>query len=249
MRYSVRQWQEFVTFSECLDLALTEQDATFFAWTMLGRILPSVRSRYEIRANIAGALRGERSTWADLVPVMSRNWSINQGAHVASNPHQFNGHVDEESHYKYASHLWWCHRTNKEYIRRFLTLAQRHKIRVYWLLPPIAPELQARREQTGVNASHTEFVQAMQSRYPNLTVLDGRQTQYAASRFVDPVHLDGDGAAILSADLAGILRQDLASPGSRWIALPSYHDRPIGIELESIEDSRLALQRDHVVRH
>ena len=53
---------------------------------------------------------------------------------------------------------WRCHPVNEAYLRRFLALADGHAIPVFWLLPPIAPVVQARRERTGADAGTTRFV-------------------------------------------------------------------------------------------
>ena len=88
---------------------------------------------------------------------------------------------------------------------RILDLAAARGITVYWLIPPFSPELQARREQKGLD-SYTRFARAFLDRYPNLVVLDAQRSGYGASVFLDPAHLDRQGACTLSADVGDLLR-------------------------------------------
>ncbi|HEV3122615.1 MAG TPA: hypothetical protein VGY53_11960, partial [Isosphaeraceae bacterium] len=132
-----RHWPELLTARECLELSLTARDATFFASTALGMIFPSVRARHDIRAGIVRALHGEGSHLRQSTLDYWHNWSANEGGQATSKNRHYTGDIDPAAQRKILSHVWWCDRVNAEHIRRFLSLAQAHRIQVYWLLPPV----------------------------------------------------------------------------------------------------------------
>lgn len=243
-RYNLRYWQEILTPRETLELARTSGGGSLFVAITLGRILPSYRSRLEVRQAIAAALKGEKPPMRPINRVCRRNWTVNQGANVAARNPEFLGSVSPEQHKTLLSHLWYCHRANRVYVRRFLELTEARGIRVYWLLPPLAPELLARREQTGAEAGYETFVQSFVKRFPHLTVVDARHSGYVPSVFVDPTHLDGLGARTVTADLAALLRQRGATsrPASRWVALPPFRTVDEQVALEDVEQSKRRLQ-------
>jgi hypothetical protein len=236
-----RCWQELLTWRECIELAWTARDRNFFSATALGLILPSVRARTEIRINLLLALQGNDGNLRADTLRYARNWEINKGAQVTAKNPEFDGTISPDTHQRCLSDAWWCSKVNAVYVRRFLALAAAHEIPVFWLLPPIAPSMQARREHTGADAQHTQFVQAIQKRFRNLIVVDGRHAGYETSVFFDPVHLDRDGATAFSADLASILDRCLSSKREslRWIALSNYRGRSIQVALDEIVDSTI----------
>jgi hypothetical protein len=241
-RYQARGWQELLGPRELTELAWAARDPTLLATIALGALVPSVRSRHEIRAGIAAALRGEEPPQRRPNLLYARHWRVNKGANVAIRNTAFRGEVGPEDHKKYLSHAWRCHRINRDFVERFLALAESRGIPVYWLLPPIAPHLQARRDETGVDGQFTRFVQSFQARHRNLTVVDARHAGYGADVFVDPVHLDGQGALALSADLADLLAPGCAASAGRWLALAPYRARPAEADVEDVERSRLAVE-------
>ena len=238
-RYNLRYWQEILTFHEALDLTRTGGGGSLLTEIVLGRLLPSIRGRLEVRGAVAAALRGEPSPMRRINRICKRNWSVNGGANVAARNAAFTGVVSAKDHKTLYSHKWYCHKANAVYVRRVLDLAAARGIRVYWLLPPLAPALQARREETGAEAGFLGFVRSLHARYPNLTIVDGRHAGYDASLFVDATHLDGRGAAVLSADLAALLARDRAGrpPGARWVNLPDHAGRSPALALEDVEES------------
>ncbi|SIO67470.1 hypothetical protein SAMN05444166_8370 [Singulisphaera sp. GP187] len=139
---------------------------------------------------------------------------------------------------------------NDGYIRRILTLAAARKIRVFWLLPPIQPALQQRCEQSGFDARHQKFVRGFQAEFSNVTVLDGRHANYDPQVFFDPHHLARDGAAVLSYDVAMMLRRAINADHalSRWVNLPAYGNRRIDGPLEDVEQSRVAARLERAQR-
>lgn len=240
-RYNLRYWQEILSVREALDLARRDHGGSFLLSLALGRLFPTVRGRLEVRGAILAAFRGEDSPMRLINRVCQRNWGVNGGANVAADNPAFTGTVSAEQHKSLLSHLWYCHRVNAAYVRRLLDLTADRGIPVYWLLPPVSPELQARREATGAEAGYLTFVRTFQSRYPHLTVVDGRHSGYDASAFVDATHLDGRGAATLTAELGTILgRADApeVARASRWVDLPPYRPDPSPLPLEDVEESR-----------
>jgi hypothetical protein len=238
----VRQWQEIATLRECADLAWFERNASFLAELVVGKVLPSVRDRHEIRASIVHALRGESYTEsiAHYITPLWRNWRLNRGGQlIAPNP-AFHGEVDPTDHALFPV-PWSRDRASESYLRRFLVLAAQRGVTVYWLLPPNSPASQAHLEQIGLSDEFARYVHAVQRRFPNLVVVDARHSEYTDAVFADPVHLDRHGTAALSAALAGLLRRH-AQEGARWVALPRCPDRPIEVPFEDLDQSRLAIR-------
>jgi hypothetical protein len=121
---------------------------------------------------------------------------------------------------------------------------------VYWLLPPLGSKVIAHCDQSGVHARYNRFVRSMQAQFPNVSVIDARHAGYQDSVFVDPVHLDRDGATALSGAVADVLQNALshAEPVPRSVELPDDRDRRVTLRLEDVEQSRTALQRSDAVR-
>jgi hypothetical protein len=249
-RTHARLWAELATVREGLELALEAHDAGLFGALALARLLPTVKARYEIRDNLRTALRGETPPIRyDLLPHW-RNWRLNRGAQfVPARPPapDFTRAAIERAGYFPTS--WRCDPVNAAYVRKFLRLAAAQRVPVYWLLPPVNPEIQRRRDRGGRDPQYEDFLRRLQSEYPNLVVLDGRHSGYDLSAMWDLTHLNRRGAAAFSADVALVLRDRLAGvPGPRWVALAAYRD-PSGIApLEDVDQSRLALRAKYTSR-
>ena len=232
-------WPDQLDPAECLDLAWTASDATFFAATTLARALPTLGARAEIRAAILASFRGEAGLSRSNTLSHLRNLATNAGAFVRRREHPYNGEVTPHLEGMYLNPNWSCDRLNERYLRRILDLCSARGIRVYWLIPPLAPTLQARREQLGLDAAYTRFTKRIQRAYPDVIVLDTRRSGYDSPVFWDAAHLDIPGAVTLSAEVGRILRPE---PGpsagkSRWIDLPTYRYRPIEAPLEEFARS------------
>jgi hypothetical protein len=238
-RELARCWQELLTWRECAELSWEARDPTFFLATALGLLLPSVRARSEIRINILLALQGHEGNLRVDTLRYARNWRANQGAQVTAKNPAFTGIISPDTHQRCLSDAWWCHRVNALYARRFLALAAARGIPVFWLLPPIAPAMQARREHSGSDAKHIQFVQEMQKCFYNIIIIDGRHSGYRSSVFCDPVHLDREGATALSAGLAAILDDFFTNrrQGPRWAALPDYRAHATRVALVDLDPS------------
>lgn len=247
----LRSWREFVTPVEALDLARTTGDWTFLGQLTLGRMLPSLRARTEIRKSLMVALEGGSYTGAldHYVKPLWRNWKIHRGGQLlAANP-GFDGKADPADGALFPP-KWSSHHASAAYMRRFLELAAERDIPVYWLLPPLAPETQALRERLGVDALFERLVGSVQAKYPNVTVVDARHAGYGNDVFTDPVHLDRHGTAALSAALGEVLSEWLRDPdpAPRWVALPPYPPQPIEVPWEDLDQTRIAIRDQAATR-
>ena len=70
-----------------------------------------------------------------------------------------------------------------------------------------------------MTSHHDRFVASLQAEFAHLTVVDGRRLGYERNCFIDPVHLDCDGAAAFTVAVAPFLRDSGAKSPGRWIDL------------------------------
>ncbi|MFO0910741.1 MAG: hypothetical protein U0794_20740 [Isosphaeraceae bacterium] len=252
-----RHWKAMLDPRETFDYAWNYRDFDFFGRIMLSRFLPSYCCRTEIRSNTLLAIAGQESPNPLDNRKVGRNRRLNQGGLLLAPQPTFRGEVNPA----FAESLYqadWFHRPeNTVYVRRFMALAQEHGIPVVWVVPPNAPEVEQTREKIGLRARYDRFVEAVMQRYSNVYVLDARQSGYPARVFVDPVHLDRNGATVLSLAIADALqaivadRQSTSPSGKRWIALAPFQSAPTALVLEDMEQSRahlIALERTKAVR-
>lgn len=235
--YAARNWPELLTTAEALDLARTWRNPHFFVQTMLAKLLPTARARWELGHNLRTALDATTDPLASTNRMLRRNWSIHRGAQFTQDNPAWTGEPTEAEHAKHLSDRFWCHPLNRSYVERFLRLAELRGIRVYWLLPPSSPKIQIRREASGADAKYTRFVREMARGHPGVIVLDARSSAYDHTKFVDPIHLTGKGALGLTADVADAI----ASRPSPWVALPPFRDRKLAHPFEDLEQSRIAI--------
>jgi len=239
-----RNWPELLDFPERVELARVARRPALLASLTLNGLLPSVRCRHEIRPLVA-AMRGESVSPRAANILYARNWALNRGAQYTPKNPLFRGDVTPDEQRRLGSDRWWCSQVNKVYIRKLLDLASSRRIPLYWLLPPVAPQLQAIRDQSGSDTRHVTFLRALQALYPELVVLDARRSGYGSSLFQDPLHLDGEGALALSRTVADVLSR---RPDSAWVALPSFRPTRPDLPLEDVDQSRMALERAGVMR-
>jgi len=243
-------WPDLLEPGDCLDLAWRSGDPTFFASTMLSRLLPSLNSRAEIRAAILGALRDQASLNRKANTPLVRNLEKNDGAFVNRRGVPFDGAISPYLAEIYLQPHRSVNRLNEEYLRRLLDLCQSKQIQVYWLIPPFAPTLQALREQVGHDLAYTRFTQRIQQDYPSLVVLDARRSDYQPSVFFDAAHLDYQGAVAYSAEVGRILKAGLAKATvtARWVPVPPYRDPGGDAPLEDMAQSARVLEEAAKVR-
>ena len=138
-QFQRRAWQEYLSPREWLDLASVDRDPSFIAATAVGALIPSVRARKEIRTSILSALGGKINPLGEENRVVQRNVGLNLGANLAARNLAFTGEVGPEVHKAIVSDVWATHRVNTAYIRRILEMTAKHKLAVFWLLPPTSP--------------------------------------------------------------------------------------------------------------
>jgi hypothetical protein len=244
-RITEKHWPELLGVRECIELAWTMHDASFMGILLSDRLVPSIRCRHEIRNDILCALRGESAPSRSYLPIFLRNWNRNMGAQMMpKNPVARNDPKNLIPDV-YFPETWTCDPTCSTYIRRFIKLAASYNIPVFWLLPPIRPDVQHTREQLGLDQLYLRMVRYHQAHNPNLFVLDGRHSGFDETMFQDPSHLDRDGAMAFSTAVAHALRVHLAggpNASQRWIVLPSDHSRPPAVPLEDFEESKIAVE-------
>ncbi len=116
------------------------------------------------------------------------------------------------------------------------------------MIPPVCPAAQARCEQVGVDAAYTRFARAVRDEFPGVVILDARRSGYGHALFLDATHLDSQGAAALSADVADAVARSLAGRpgGGRWVVLPAFRDRPGPV---ADRGDRAVPARDQAGRH
>lgn len=243
-----RLWPELATLTECGELAVAGRDASFLASMVLAKLCASYRDRYEIQASVLAALRGEKGSSRWPLRFHRRNQVTNLGAQVLPVKRPMPGsetHLSEPV-IRYFAAPWSCHPINRKYVEKFLSLATSRQIPVFWLLPPLDPELQSRRDASLRDASYSAFLSGLQARYRNVIVLDGRHSGYGAEALSDATHLNRQGAGVFSLEVGRILRQSLAmrAPNiDRWIRLSAYRDQTPTARVEDLDESILALRR------
>jgi hypothetical protein len=243
--FNARYWQEVLTPRECLEFSLMTRNGRFMLATVAGRLLPSLRSRLEIRSQVMAAIRGETDPVPGMNRILVRNWTVNRGANVASVRPLRQDDAEPEIEHRLHPEVFFVDPTNAQGMERLLQLAADRDIPVFWLLPPLSPVLQALRDQSGAEAGYEQFVRSFVARYPQLlTVLDARRGGYPTTLFSDHTHLNREGALALSHAVAQaigpLLARPSSDPGPRWVAVARPADCRGGraVVVEDLEQSR-----------
>jgi len=230
-------WPALLEPRETLELAWVARDPELFASILAARMLPSVRARQGIRSAV---MTGSRNALSGETPTYRRNWRRNLGAQIMPCG------ADPGSDYVKCRKDFYSDLNfdpvNVTFMHRFLALAMSRAIPVYYLIPPIKPGLQAECERSGFDAAYLSFLKAIESRYPNVVMVDGRHASYDPALFYDANHLGRDGAWAYSVALGDLLRRHMAKVGGpRWIEVPKYGGLPGGTPPEDVNQSRDAL--------
>ncbi|WP_422927872.1 DUF1574 family protein [Singulisphaera sp. PoT] len=241
---NTHRWAQYLSTRECFDLARSARDAHLFAWVMAGRLVPSIRYRQGLRELIAARLKGEQPGPSDLIHLLKRNAWSNKGTLVFEKnpkcwmPDDMDAWVrDGFLRDRVGNEI------NMAYLGRFLQLAAEHRIPVFWVVPPDHPKIEARKDLEGINGRYTGLLEKALKKYPNLTVLDARHSNYPANVFYDHSHLDREGATTLSADVASQVHRHLADgPAERLIMLPDYRTIAPRVPMEDTRESGVALR-------
>jgi hypothetical protein len=231
-------WADLLNKHEMIDLSWAARDPDLIAMFTLGRILPSLRVRYEVRASVLSALTGQETGQRLMNLGLLRNWNRNAGAQVVQkHPNVHRDPAPPAGPPGVGN--WRPDPVNALYVEKFLRLAASHGINVVWLLPPCSPWVQALWDHSGDEAIFDRFIRETEARHTNLVVLDARRAGFPAEVFFDGIHLDRDGALALSAGIADFLitHPKTAELASRHTALRDYLPHPIDIPLEDLAQS------------
>jgi hypothetical protein len=247
--FNARYLQEVLSIRECVELLCLTRRGPFVLSTLVGRALPSLRSRLELRSNLMSGLRGRTDPLFEINRVLWRNWTVNGGANVAPARASSATPVDPPVAWRLHTGVFHVDPTNAAAIDRLLQLAAERNIAVFWLLPPLSPELQALRDHSGAEAAYERFVRSYQSRYSQvMAVLDGRRAGYPSALFSDATHLNSQGAVSLTHAVATAIGLELnrTRPANcrAWIALGAPRNPPAGpgVQVEDLEETRGILQ-------
>lgn len=227
---AIESLSEVLTRRECLDLLLTSKEPAAVGRLMAHRWIPSLNARKGIRAWGASLVLGRpRPSVHVKEPEWLANWQANRGAWVVDkNPNAGRTELFPDEGIAQLLGAWSCHPTSLTYIERFLDVADRAGVRVYWLVPPVAPRLQRQREQRGDDRRFTRFLQSLSERHPDLVVVDARRSGYPTSTFIDGSHLDVEGAYHYTLELAKVLQEHQRSDSPpRWVSVREYRARPV----------------------
>ena len=221
---SARMYPELAEARDCLDLAWTARDPGFAAATLLGKLLPSYKSRFEIRAAIIAALDGRRASPWPAQAVIWATWKAQDGAQPMPSP-AMKWPPPPELLAGLTPPTWTLDPINAHYLERFLSLAESQALPVVWLMPPLGPEIRAGRDLKGTDAAYARAAREAMARHPHLSVMDARAAGYDATVHIDAIHLDSRGATVLSRDVASALVDRLGGKADRWVDLPPYAGR------------------------
>ena len=236
-------WVELLRPHEMIELSRASRAPCLLASYALGRILPSFRGRFEIRASFLSALKGHETGTRQINLGLFRNWNQNAGAQANhKNPNMRDCPAPAAEPARVGT--WRPDPVNAHYLKKFLELTARHGITVVWIQTPCSPGMQVRWDHSGDEAPFDRFIRATVARHPNLVVLDACRSGFPANLFWDVTHLDRDGAPALSALIADFLH---AHPkptelASRIVRLPGYQPRAIDIPVEDVAQSTAMVQ-------
>jgi hypothetical protein len=231
-RANLAEFGELLGPGEILELAVACHDADLLARLLLARWLPSRRYRHTLQAGVLADLRaGVQGASPAAGPgtearAFLRTWEANRGAELRPADGRFDGRMEPQRERTVYSGPWQVYSVYEKYLRRTAELAASQGIAVFWLVGPIIPEAQARRDSLGLDAHHTRNLRAVMARMPNVIVLDARHAGFPASAFFDSCHLNAEGARALSGSIAEVIREHLSAgpkarrAGSdRWVEL------------------------------
>jgi len=237
-------WVELLKPKEVADLLWTARDPNLVASIGLRSVLHSIRLRHEIRSHIMARLNGTPTDQRVVTPALWRNWNTNDGGQANPKVAPFDDPVIPGTA-PIGDGTWACHRVNERYLERFLELASSRGIQVYWTLTPVTPGTYSKWVHSGDEQLFDEFIRRQQERFPNIVVLDARESGFERTVFVDGVHLDRDGAALLSTGVAKALRASLDAPADqrdRWVKLPTVEIAENRLAIEDVGQSIAALR-------
>ncbi len=219
-------YAELGTLGDCLDLAWNARDAALFGSLAVGKVLPSYRWRFEVRGACLASLGGRIASPRPMTENLRKLWLDELGSQpmptMPPRPPTADVLVDGCS-----PPDWSIEPRNRLYLDRFLALAESRAVPVFWLIPPLGPEVHARRAARGADDAYARFARGRAAEHRSVVVVDARRSGYDESVHIDHMHLDRRGAKVLTADLAALLvdRLGARSEHPAWVELPPYAGR------------------------
>jgi hypothetical protein len=229
-------WHVFLSLREAIELSWSMRDADFLARTMTRAWIPSVRNRIEIRNNIVATLNGTPHSEREPTRILAFNRSVNNNAQVNPKNPDFQD-VDVPPGLRPLPDSWKPDPVNAVYVKRFLDLAASRRIPVFCILPPQSPGTQSRLDAMALETNLMAWLHRLERDNPNLTMIDARHAGYDQSVFFDEIHLDGEGAQVLSTDLGRLIHACLSSPpgdAPRWVSTPLFSGPPTEFILQAV---------------
>jgi len=247
--FTRQYWQEVLTARELVELFQLMPRSEYVASTLAGCMLPSLRSRLEIRSYLLAAARDGAGPLHEINRALWRNWTVNDGANVVLPQPPYHGELTAKDAQSLRPDVFYADKSNEKAIDWLLNLAHQHDIPVFWLLPPLSPNLQTARERSGAERAYENFICGYQSRYAGtLSILDARHAGYPRTAFSDATHLNAKGAIAVSRAVAKVIAPERGDPalksGPSWIALECWSERSAESmpPLEDVETSRAVVK-------
>lgn len=226
--WRIAAYSNLATVRDALDIAATAHDSNLASEMLLGKLLTSYKSRWDIRDSVMAAFNGKRFSVWPAQEIIWKTWADQNGAQPTPfMPWRFV--YDPVLHGTLVFNQWECDPLQVAYIDKFLALAESKQIPVVWLLPPLSPQVHAVRHHFGNDAAYDQLARSMLMRHPNVEVLDARNSGYDDSVHVDLLHLEVHGARVYSNDLADHLAERLLNQrppsADRWATMPPLAGR------------------------
>lgn len=245
---------ELARINEAIDLGIMSRDPELLGCLLTAKLLNSIKDRLELRAWAWSCLTDGKDDVRSrrlIRAVFERNRQVNHGGEFQRHRPRPRGGGWDELRPVFAPDSWSMTAEMHSYITRLFELTAAEGVPVYWVLPPLCPELHALRERKGLEAQLAGTIAEFQGRFPHVTVLDARCSGYDDDVFVDAIHLDSQGAAALSHQVADVLESSLkpTRKGPAWVALPAYQQRELPAAIEDMDASREALRLAWQDRH
>ena len=158
-------YPELASYRDCLDLAWASKSGGFLASAWLSKLFPSCKWRYEIKGAILARLAGQPFSPRQFMPPLRKSWDNARGAQpmepTPPRPPTLEFLLDGV-----CPITWAPSPRNDAYLDRLLSLARSHNITVFWLIPPLIPEVHDRRERRGVDEAYSKYARDKQAGSP-----------------------------------------------------------------------------------